>query len=85
MSKYTVTIDTSYAEKAYDKITVEADTAAKAKYKVSKISPCPFGTFISLFKPTAKKVSDDAPLWWLSYVEYNGEFKLMYVGKADIK
>lgn len=84
MPKYTVTIDTGYGERAYDEITVEADTAAKAKYKVSKMSPCPFGTFLSLFKPEVKKVSDDTPLWWLSYVEYNGEYQLRWIGKAEI-
>lgn len=84
MPKYTVTLDTGYAKNAYAEITVEADTAAKAKYKVSKISSCPFGTFILIYKPTAKKVSDDAPLWWLSYVEYKGEFKLRHIGKADL-
>lgn len=84
MSKYTVTIDTGYAEKAYDEITVEADTAGKAKYKVSKLCPgLPFGKYLWLFKPTAYKVADDVPCYWKKYVEYKGKFKLRWIGKAD--
>lgn len=85
MAKYTVTIDTGYGERAYDEITVEAETAAKAKYKVSKLCPgLPFHQYLWLFKPIADKVADDAPCYWKKYVEYKGEFKLRWIGKAEI-
>lgn len=92
MPKYAVTVDTSWVFNGYDEIVVEAETAAKAKYKAAKcfggikgMGGSEFGYFITLFKPDARRVPDDTPLWYKSFSDENPERKmrLVYIGWAE--
>lgn len=89
MPRYAVTLDTSYICKGYDEIVVEAETAAKAKYKAAKcfggvggMGGKEFCYFIQLFKPTARRVADDTPLFHKSFCDDNQkrEMRLYRIG-----
>lgn len=90
--RYAVTVDTSWNFIGYDEIVVEAETAAKAKYKAAKcfgngikgMDGSEFGYFIKLFKPEAQRVPDDTPLWYKSFTDENPEreMRLVRIGMA---
>lgn len=92
MKRYAVTIDTSWDFRGYDEIVVEAETAAKAKYKAAKyfgngikgMAGSEFGFFITIFKPEARRVPDDTPLWHKSFRDANPEreMRLVWIGMA---
>lgn len=91
MARYAVTVDTSYICNSYDEIVVEAETAAKAKYKSAKcfggvggMGGKEFRYFIQLFKPEVRKVADDTPLWHKSFSDDNQkrEMRLVRIGIA---
>ena len=92
MPKYAVTVDTSWSFIGYDEIVVEAETAAKAKYKAAKcfgsgikgMDGSEFRYFITIFKPEAHRVPDDTPLWYKSFSNYNPEqeIRLVWIGMA---
>lgn len=91
MPRYAVTLDTSYICNSYDEIVVEAETAAKAKYKAAKcfggvggMGGKKFRYFIQLFKPEVRKVADDTPLWHKSFSDDNQkrEMRLVRIGIA---
>lgn len=83
MNRYRITVDTSYAIRAYEEIIVEAETIAKAKYKACKIffnnklDKYSMQYFFTIYHAVAEKVPDDTPLTRKYYVEkerneYNG-------------
>lgn len=92
MPRYAVTVDTSWNFSGYDEMVVEAETAAKAKYKAAKcfgsgikgMDGSEFGYFITLFKPEAQRVPDDTPLWHKSFTDENPEreMRLVWIGMA---
>lgn len=91
MPRYAVVLDTSWACKSYDEIVVEAETAAKAKYKAAKcfggiggMGGKEFRYFITLFKPEARRVADDMPLYHKRFSDDNPkrEMRLFYIGMA---
>ena len=91
MPRYAVVLDTSWACNSYEEIVVEAETAAKAKYKAAKCfggirgyGGTEFGFFLQLFKPIVSKVADDMPLYhkWFSDDNSNREMRLVRIGMA---
>lgn len=72
MSKYTVTVDTSWSWYGREEITVEAKTRGKAMYLAYKcFGNLPFKEFLSIFRPTIVKVGKNTPLWHkIYYAEY---------------
>lgn len=95
MPRYAVKVDTSWGFKGYDEIVVEAETAAKAKYKAAKcfgssikgMGGKEFGYFITLFKLEVQRVPDDTPLWYKSFTDANPEreMRLVWIGMAKEK
>lgn len=91
MSRYSVIVDTSWACNSYDEIVVEAETAAKAKYKAAKcfggvggMGGNEFRYFITLFKPQVHRVADDTLLYHKRFSDDNPEreMRLFYIGMA---
>ena len=91
MPRYAVILDTSWACNSYDEIVVEAETSAKAKYQAAKcfggiggMGGKEFRYFITLFKPEARRVSDDMPLFHKRFSDDNPkrEMRLFYIGMA---
>lgn len=91
MPRYAVILDTSWACNSFDEIVVEAETAAKAKYQAAKcfggaggMGGKEFRYFITLFKPEARRVSDDMPLFHKRFSDDNPkrEMRLFYIGMA---
>lgn len=89
MPRYAVTLDTSYICNGYDEIVVEAETAAKAKYKAAKcfggingMGGKEFRYFIQLFKPIVRRVEEDTHLWHKSFCDDNPkrEMRLVRIG-----
>lgn len=89
MPRYAVIVDTSYRCNSYDEIVVEAETAAKAKYKAAKcfggirgMGGKEFSYFIQIFKPEARIVADDTPLYHKSFCDDNNkrEMRLVRIG-----
>lgn len=94
MPRYAVKVDTSWDYNGYDEIVVEAETAAKAKYKAAKcfggikgMGGSEFKYFVTLFKPDAHRVPDDTPLWYKSFTDANPErqMQLVRIGMAKEK
>lgn len=81
MSRFKVTIDTSFYEISYREITVDAKSAGAAKYKVATnvmgFNSKDFGYFLSWYKPQVEKVDDHAPLIDEVYIQNpdSGEFE----------
>lgn len=87
MSRYKVTIDTSYGNvRGYREIVLDADSPAQAKYLVSKTVCCheDLGMFFRLCSPTVEKVPDTTPLWTKQYDDDNpdGIFKVIDIRKT---
>ena len=97
MPRYTVYIDTSWGNREYHQITVEAETASKATYEASKhfglavgkagMAGKEFGMFIRLFRPVSRRVPGDTPLCYEIYSEDDnaGEIRLICKFRKDGK
>lgn len=64
--RYRVTIDTYFG---YNEGTFDADNQNKAKYMMYKYldAKISFKEFLEIFRPTAKRVEDDALKTWCEY------------------